>query len=456
MLSRQRSGPRLRAVGRFFVVGLLLCVLLPLDGALAQGASSRGRYIVVLQDAADPDGVAAEHERKHGAKHDLVFRHALKGYAAEMSEGAAQALRSDPRVLSVEPDTETRAARAEPCGDPPLQPCQALGNAINRVDGDLSSTRSGDGRGRVPINVAVLDGGIDVDHPDLNVVGGKDCFSSGSFDDRDGHGTMVAGFIGALDNSIGRVGVAPGAQLWAVRVLRPDGSGSTSRVICGLDFVTATRTDSDPRNDIAVANLSLGGPRNQLRDGDCASTRLPMHLAVCRAVRAGVVVVASAGNDGVDLASEEPAAYEEVLTVTAMADFDGQPGGLRPPSASCVESLGTEVEDDSAAFFSNYATLAEDQAHTVAAPGVCVNSTFPDGQYATDTGTSFAAPVAAGTVALCLHTACRGMTPRQVIRKIVADARTYNRANPGYGYEGDPLRPFSGRYYGWLIRAGLY
>jgi subtilisin len=214
----------------------------------------------------------------------------------------------------------------------PLQPCQALGNAINRVDGDLSSTRSGDGRGRVPINVAVLDGGIDIDHPDLNVVGGKDCFASGSFDDRDGP-------------------------------------------VCGIDFVTATHTDADPRNDIAVANLSLGGPIDEQPDEDCASTRFAVRLAVCRAVRAGAVVVASAGNDGVDLAGDEPAAYEEVLTVTAMADFDGQPGGLQPPSAACVESLGGEAEeDDSAAFFSNFATLAEDQAHTVSAAGVCTPS----------------------------------------------------------------------------------
>jgi subtilisin len=223
-----------------------------------------------------------------------------------MSEGAAQALQSDPQVLAVEPDREARLTQAEPCGNPPLQPCQALGNAINRVDGDLSSTWSGDGRGRVPVNVAVLDGGIDVDHPDLNVVGGKDCFSSGSFDDRDGHGTMVAGLIGALDNSIGRVGAAPGARLWAVRVARPNGFVPNSKLLCGIEFVTATRTDSDPRNDIAVANLSLGGPVNERRDGD------------------------------------------------------------------------------------------------------------------------------------------------------VADARAYNRANPGYGYDGDPLRPIAGRYYGWLIRAGLY
>jgi subtilisin len=385
-----------------------------LDGALAQDASPRGRYIVVLQDTADPAGVAVEHERRHGAKHDLVFRHALKGYAAELSEGAAQALRSDPRVVSVEPDGGARLAQAAPCGDPP---CNLVRRSATPSTASMATSAAlvratvGAGfRSTWPCSTAASISTI----PISTSSGGKDCFASGSFDDRDGH-------------------------------------------VCGIDFVTATRTDADPRNDIAVANLSLGGPIDEQPDEDCASTRFAVRLAVCRAVRAGAVVVASAGDDGVDLAGEFPAAYEEVLTVTAMADFDGQPGGLQPPSAACVESLGGEAEeDDSAAFFSNFATLAEDQAHTVSAPGVCVNSTFPGGQYATLSGTSFSAPVAAGTVALCLHTACQGMAPRQVIRKIVADARAYNRANRGYGYDGDPLRPFSGRYYGWLIRAGLY
>ena len=74
---------------------------------------------------------------------------------------------------------------------------------------------------------------------------------------RSGHGTHVAGTIGARNNSFGVVGVVPGAPLWAVRVLNQKGYGTTGRVICGIDFVTSTRRDSDPSNDIAVANMSL-------------------------------------------------------------------------------------------------------------------------------------------------------------------------------------------------------
>ncbi len=115
--------------------------------------------------------------------------------------------------------------------------------------------------------------------------------------------------------------------------------------------------------------------------------------------------------------------------------------------------------DDSAAWFSNFATLAQDRVHTVAAPGVCIGSTYPGGLYAANSGTSFASPLVAGTVALCIAAGpCAGLTPRQIIQKIVADASAYNstKKNSGYGFEGDPLRPISGKYYGYLIRAALY
>jgi subtilisin len=97
----------------------------------------------------------------------------------------------------------------------------------------------------------------------------------------------------------------------------------------------------------------------------------------------------------------------------------------------------------------------------VAAPGVCVGSTFgaakTSNAYGGASGTSFASPIVAGTVALCINSgACAGLTPAQIKTKIVADARTYNNANPGYGFQGDPLRPITGKYYGYLIRAGLY
>jgi subtilisin family serine protease len=108
------------------------------------------------------------------------------------------------------------------------------------------------------VNVAVIDTGIDPSHPDLNVVGGTNCAPGLGFNDLNGHGSHVAGTIAARDDG-NVVGVAPGANLYAVKVLTDAGAGLTTDIICGIDWVTATRTDANPSNDIAVANMSLGG-----------------------------------------------------------------------------------------------------------------------------------------------------------------------------------------------------
>ena len=116
--------------------------------------------------------------------------------------------------------------------------------------------------GGVDVDVAVLDTGIAA-HPDLTIAGGVSCLGGGAADDN-GHGTHIAGTIGALDNAIGVVGVAPGARLWAVKVLDAQGNGSWSSVICGLDWVYANRDTID------VVNLSLGG------DGADSACRSPI------------------------------------------------------------------------------------------------------------------------------------------------------------------------------------
>jgi len=329
---------------------------------------------------------------------------------------------------------------------------QCIPTGIDRIDGDLSSTKSGNGRGSVNINVAVLDNGIDVDHPDLVVAGGVNCSTDKTFDALGSHGTHVAGIIGALDDNIGVVGVAPGARLWAVRVCNKNGSCSMSSLLCGIDWVTSTRSDSNPSNDISVANMSLGGKGQD--DGNCGKTKNDaVHLAICNSVAAGVVYVVSAGNSASDLQDAFPANYDEVLTATAMTDSDGQPGGL----AKFPLCFPSGDLDDTAAGFSNFATLPSDQAHTIAAPGVCIFSTVASGGYALSSGTSMASPHVAGTVALCIASgACGGMTPAQIIQKIVSDAADYTNAHPAYGFVGDPLRPVTGKYYGYLIRAGSY
>ena len=401
-------------------------------------------YIVVLSARADADGVAKLQGKHLGFTAEHVYRHALHGYSARMTSSAADALMHDARVVLVVPDLPVSMDATS---------TQVVPAGITRVGADRSSTRAGDGRGAVSVNVAVLDTGIDPTHPDLNVAGGVACRGK-TFVDGNGHGTHVSGTIAARDDGQGVVGVAPGARIWGVKVLDDQGGGNASSVLCGLDWVTGTRTDSDPSNDIAVVNMSLGGKGYD--DGQCgALNKDAMHAAICRAVAAGVTFVVAAGNSPTDIAGHVPAGYKEVLTATAMADFDGLPGGLHDPlSGECGYG---NYRDDSATGWSGFATSTADQAHTVAAPGACVLSDWPGGGTARESGTSMATPHTAGVVAMCIaHRDCAGLTPAQIVTKIHDDALAYLQSQPSSGFAGDPLRPTDGRYYGPLVRSASY
>ncbi len=344
----------------------LMALALILAGTIPVSATPSSSYIVVLRDGASVDGALAAHGRAHLLDVFQVYRHALRGYAARMSPQAAAALAFDPAVASVTPDrVVTIDAQTVPTG-------------INRIDGELSSTISGDGSGTVDVDVAVIDTGIDTSHKDLNVVGGKNCSSGRSFKDGNGHGTHVAGTIGARDDGIGVVGVAPGARLWAVRVLNNAGSGTWSSVICGIDWVTANA------GTIEVANMSLGGGGS---DSSCSGSDA-LHKAICASVAAGVTYVVAAGNASDDARNHVPAAYDEVITVSALADFNGLAGG--GASATCRADV-----DDTFADFSNYGSDVD-----IIAPGVCILSTWKGGGYNTISGTSMASPHVAGAAAL--------------------------------------------------------
>jgi subtilisin family serine protease len=226
-------------------------------------------------------------------------------------------------------------------------------------------------------------------------------------------------------------------------VLNNQGSGSWSSVICGIDWVTANAA----RLQVKVANMSLGGVGTD--DGNCGNTNGDaLHKAICASVKAGITYVVAAGNDNTDFAGFVPAAYDEVLAVTAVADFNGQAGGDAPPTCR------TDV-DDTAADFSNFTGIGSpDAGHTIAAPGVCILSTWKGGGYRTISGTSMASPHVAGTAALCIGTGkCTPpAAPSDVIGKLRSDAW-----QPfGYGFTGDPASPLGDRYYGYLVYAGGY
>lgn len=306
-------------------------------------------------------------------------------------QAAVDNVRGLSSVRSVEPDVTVYALHhrdghsggpgggdTEP--DPEPEPSQTTEWGIDRIDADLAwPTNTG-----VGTNVAVVDTGIDLDHPDLNVIKGVDCTKGpncdkgGSGDDDNGHGTHVAGIVGASNNSIGVVGVAPGANLYAVKALRQDGSGFLSDVIEGIEWAV--------NNNMNVINMSLG----------TSSDIQAMHDAVDAANAAGVVVVAAAGNSGDGDPNTNdvgyPAKYSSVIAVSATASDDSTPSW---------SSEGAEVE--------------------LAAPGVSVRSTIPGGSYGTFSGTSMASPHVAGTVALLLSSGASASDVRSTLRASAED-----------------------------------
>ncbi|MDD9381515.1 S8 family serine peptidase [Streptomyces sp. ZAF1911] len=474
---------------RFALLGPSVLALLALAGIApgAVGAQERDAraeaYIVVLKDGAgDPATTSKRLAQRYGAAPTAVFRHALKGYAARLTEAEATALRADSAVRFVSKqrryrhDPPRRHAQAPvSCRVTSLETEQCLPAWADRIEADRSSARSGDGGGTVTgVRVAVIDSGIQGTHPDLNVRGDTDCNSGSpvlpgtSLVAPDPHGTEAAGVIGAKDNGIGVVGVAPGAELWAVKAFPddPDELGSDAAGLCAVDWIVSTRTDADPANDIHVANMSFTreDPEAPVADQDdeaCGTLNNDVfHLAVCNAVRAGITVVAAAGNRNQDLARYGPAAYQEVVAATAMVDFDGRPGAEGRPDCQGLDfGLFGDADDQATLEFSNFARSARDREHTVAAPGVCMvtTSSDPAAPYTAVDGTSFASPVTAGTAALCIaHGPCGHSTPARNLRTIVDDAARHTRRHPGYGFDGDPNHPFPGRYYGPLVHAGRY
>jgi subtilisin len=361
------------------------------EAALSKSAGSVD-VIVVLRDDFAPGGFEANQARaaqiaaELGLTPTYTYGAALFGFAAAVPEGRLSGLANDPRVAYVSEDRPVQMV------------AQSLPTGIDRIDGELSSQVSGNGSGSTDVDVAIIDTGIDIDHPDLNVVGGKNCSSGKSFDDGNGHGTHVAGTVAAKDDGTGVVGVAPGARLYAVRVLDASGSGSFSSVICGVDFVTANAAT------IEVANMSLGGTGSDPADGTVGNctTGDALHDAICKSVKAGVTYAVAAGNDAKDAAGFVPAAYDDVITVSALADFDGKEGALGSPTCRTDE-------DDTFANFSNFGKDVD-----IIAPGVCINSTWLRGGYNTISGTSMASPHAAGAAALYISTQSSRPSPATV------------------------------------------
>ena len=383
-------------------IAVLAAGLIPIAGGANQADVSPGKYIVMLAPGVDP----TQHALKKGVVVEHTYQSVFRGYSAQLSPDQLESLRKDRDVRSVAVNrvfqNEPSGAAAARAGDKKgvkekeATP-QVPGVSTVRVGALLSPTAKIDGIDeRVDVDVAILDSGIDPNHHDLNVVGGMNCLpgaprsdSKGGWRDDDfGHGTSVAGIVAAIDNGFGRVGIAPGARLWAVRIVDPDGLIEESDLICGLEWLVSGG------RDIEVANMSLSGQGENINacDSDPAIWDA-LQRAICAAIADGVTLVAAAGNDGIDAATEVPAAYPDVIAVSAFAETDGLPGGLGLTSGE--RGCEVDIADDAFAFFSNFGSVVD-----LSAPGVCVATTYPQNTYAGGIGTSFSTPFVSGAAAL--------------------------------------------------------
>ncbi|WP_017542244.1 S8 family peptidase [Nocardiopsis prasina] len=324
-----------------------LTIPLALSGATAgasdlapvytNSSASSGDWFVVLEDTITTSSVSPASLGISESQVNHTYEETINGYSAELSAAEVEELRAQDGVAYIEQVGE--ATTMVPWG-------------LDRIDQedlplDGSYTTESDGSGT---SVYIIDTGIDDSHPDFGgrAEVGFDA-TGGDGGDRQGHGTHVAGTVGADG-----YGVAPGASLYGVKVLGDDGSGTYDDVIAGIEWV-AENADAN-----AVANLSLGGPASQAVDD-----------AVNALADSGVFVAVAAGNEGQDA------------------------GNVSPGGAEGVVSVGASDDSDATASFSNHGPSVD-----IYAPGVDVESTIPGGGTDSYSGTSMASPHVAGAAAL--------------------------------------------------------
>jgi aqualysin 1 len=324
----------------------------PATHPYAQSRPIPGRYIVVFKDSvANPAAEAATVMRGRGGRHHHTYSRVLKGFAASLSDTELQAIRNNPQVDYIEQDQTVTLSQVQSPENQATWGLDRIDQADRPLDTQYHFNYTGAG-----VNAFIIDTGIRPDHvefsgrllPGFNVIadtnGTSDC---------NGHGTHVAGTVGGAT-----WGVAKGVSLIPVRVLDCSGSGSSSGVIAGIDWVA-----NSPLRP-AVANLSLGGAASASLDA-----------AVAGAVSKGVSVVVAAGNNNADACNFSPS---------------------REPSAITV---GASTSSDARATYSNFGSCLD-----LFGPGSSITSAWNTSATATSTlsGTSMASPHVTGVVALAL------------------------------------------------------
>ncbi|WSA12883.1 S8 family peptidase [Micromonospora sp. NBC_01813] len=342
-----------------------------------------GSYIVVFADTATAGSQAATTEQatRYGAKLRHVYSHALRGFAATMSESAARRLAARPGVAYVEQDGLVHTLDTQP--SPPSW-------GLDRIDQrDLPLNNSYTYPTTAPtVRAYVLDTGIRTTHTTFGgrASWGTNTTGDGNNTDCHGHGTHVAGTIGGS-----QYGVAKAVSLVAVKVLNCAGSGSFAGIAAGIDWVTAHHAPGVP----AVANMSLGG----------SGSNATVENAVRNSIADGIVYAIASGNSNSDACNFTPARVAEAITVNA------------------------STRTDARASFSNWGTCTD-----IFAPGEGITSAWSTSDTATSTisGTSMAAPHVAGAAALILA-ASPNLTPAQVATTMLGTATPNKITNPGTG-----------------------
>ena len=283
------------------------------------------------------------------------------------------------------------------------------------------------------VGIAIVDTGLDFNHTDLQGAFGIGCHDSfgASCQDQNGHGTHVAGIVGARDNDTGVVGVASGATLYAVRVLDASGSGSDSDVMAGLDWIYSQNTGG---MKIRVANMSLG------RDGT-VNDNPAMHATVTKLSDQGVTIVVAAGNDPKMVISQQvPPAYPEVLAIASSTAIDGTNACNRLSSAIRADTASYFTTDGDGVVVSAPGEDKEDVSRGCLISSTGILSLKLGGGTTRMSGTSMASPHVAGVAAL-LVAADTTITPACVRAKIAKgavrqDAAPLNSPTSSYTFDG--------------------